>query len=126
LQNGLYNQTVDRDLGDISMQMCNNAKDSALCCCQTQKAILEAQYNSSLGFKDVQLQICNQTNELKSAILEDGQRTREILVANQIQDLRDRLTDAKTTISNYDQNQYLLNTLGNWYSRPSVNPCYLL
>jgi hypothetical protein len=47
----------------------------------------------------------------------------KFLVANQIQDLRDRLSDAKTIISNEQQTQALLNITGQWRAYPPVNPC---
>lgn len=36
------------------------------------------------------------------------------------------MSDAKTALNNYNQNQYILGQLGSWYSNPAVNPypCY--
>lgn len=36
------------------------------------------------------------------------------------------MSDAKTALNNYNQNQYIIGQLGSWYSNPAANPysCY--
>lgn len=78
--------------------------------CNTQKEVLQSNYNTLLGFKDQQLQIsecccenrlaiANQTSALLTAIHSEGEATRALIQENTIQDLRDRLDTANTALS---------------------------
>ena len=77
--------------------------------CATQKEVLENRYANQLSF-----------NQL------GAQMTRDLIQSQYLDELRTKLSDAKTQISNMEQNQYILGQLGNFYSNPSVNPntCY--
>lgn len=68
--------------------------------CATQKEVLENRYANQL--------------------------TRDLIQSQYLDELRSKLSDAKSQISNMEQNQYILGQLGNFYSKPSVNPntCY--
>lgn len=72
--------------------------------CATQKEVLENRYANQLSF--------NQLGDL--------------IQSQYLDELRTKLSDAKSQISNMEQNQYILGQLGNFYSKPSVNPntCY--
>lgn len=61
-----------------------------------------------------------------TTIIEQNQLTRDLIQSQYLDELRTKLSDAKTQISNMEQNQYILGQLGNFYSKPSVNPntCY--
>lgn len=78
--------------------------------CNTQKEVLQSNYNTLLGFKDQQLQIsecccenrlaiANQTNALATAIHAEGEATRALIQENTITDLRERLNTANNALT---------------------------
>ena len=101
----LLGQNFDRvgqKLDGISNGLCdgfyalnNSVKD---CCCQTQ-----------LGMKD-----------LAAGIHAEGEATRALIRENEIQNLRDKVTDLQLRASQCDQNEYLVNKL-----RPCAVPAYI-
>lgn len=93
---------VGQQLTGISNGICdgfyalnNSLKD---CCCQTQ-----------LGM-----------NDIMAGIHAEGEATRSLIQTNQIQDLRDKVTDLQMRASQCDQNEYLVNKL-----RPCPVPAYI-
>ena len=64
--------------------------------------------------------------DIKTTIIEQNQLTRDLIQSQYLDELRTKLSDAKTQISNMEQNQYILGQIGNFYTKPSVNPntCY--
>lgn len=91
--------------------------------CGTQKEILENRYANALQFANMAAQQAQCCCEIKQAISADGEATRALMTGQIIQGLRDELSDAKTTLSNSNQSQYLLSNLGRFYPYPGVNPC---
>ena len=76
----------------------------------TQRAVMQSQYDTLLGFKDQQLQIancccenrlaiCEQTNALATAIHAEGEATRALIQDNTITDLRERLNTANNALT---------------------------
>lgn len=81
----------------------------ASCCCETQKEIA-----------DIAAQAYKNTCEITSVVHEEGERTRALITANTIQELRDQLANAQNVISNTMQTQNLVNAI-----RPVPQPAYL-
>lgn len=85
-------------------------------------------YQTQGMIKDVAFATSSQTCELKSAIAEDGMKTRELINANTVQDLRDRL-DASETSYNFASRGLLEATGPNmsiaqpYVAVPAPNPC---
>lgn len=101
----LSGQQFDRvgmKLDGIAQGICDStyALNNAVkeCCCQTQ-----------LGMKDI-----------AAGIHAEGEATRALIQTNQIQDLRDKVTDLQLRASQCDQNEYLVNKL-----RPCAVPAYI-
>lgn len=92
----------------------------------TQKEVLQNRYENQLAFSSLGAQMQSCCCDLKTTIIEQNQLTRDLIQSQYIDELRTSLSDAKTALSNYNQNQYILGQLGQWYSNPSVNPntCY--
>ena len=67
--------------------------------CATQKSVMESQYQTLLGFKDLsyQNQIC--CCDLKTAIHAEGEATRALIQENTITDLRERLNTANNALT---------------------------
>ena len=86
--------------------------------CATQKEILESRYTTQLGFQQAQAQVAQCCCDLKTAIAEDGEKTRALIQGNTIQALRDA-NEAKdreillyqVTSQNINQTQNLLSAL---------------
>ena len=67
--------------------------------CGTQKAVLESNYNTLLGFKDAQYQMSNCCCDLRTEISNQGAMTRQLIQDNTIQELRDRLDTANNALT---------------------------
>ena len=94
--------------------------------CATQKEVLENRYTNQLSFNQLGAQMQSCCCDIKTTIIEQNQLTRDLIQSQYLDELRTKLSDAKSQISNMEQNQYILGQLGNFYSKPSVNPntCY--
>ena len=86
------------------------------CCCETNRNIDAVRYENAKN-----------TCEIVRAIEKDGDETRKLIVANQIQDLRDKVAMQSQIIQTKDfalsqqaQNEYLVNTL-----KPCPIPAYI-
>ena len=82
--------------------------------CETQKNVMQSQYDTLLGFKDLsyQNQIC--CCNLQTAIHSEGEATRALIQENTIQELRDRLTTANNALTT----QTIINQVVN-----QIKPC---
>lgn len=128
----LDNRLLARDTFNVN----TNVLESA---CQTQRDVLEAKYaiqvsdcglskeimqnryDNALQTQTLSAQMnecCCQTKEL---IIQENQKTRDLIQANYIEGLRTALSDAKAEISNRDQSSYILNTMGRWHGYPSCS-----
>lgn len=137
LTDGLNNQTLQRDLTDVrdavgnvglmvqnvganisdklccgfnsvNMGIAENRFASQQCCCETNRNI------DALRFENAQ-----NTCAITTAIREDGEKTRALMTANTIQDLRDsreavqrELQSAQLTLANAAQTQNILGSMG--------------
>lgn len=92
--------------------MANLAQQLAACCCENRLAT-ERQNNLILsGNAALGNQLNQQTCEIKTTIITDGQLTRALIQANESDRLRTELADAKAQISNANQTAVLIDALG--------------
>ena len=116
IANGFYNTATN---------MCNLRSDILMGNANTQRDILlqTTQLENQLGMTSLQglarLDSC--CCDIKNAIREDGEATRALITQNTIQDLRDRLANAKDIISDREQTDTLLARL-----QPTPTPSYLV
>jgi hypothetical protein len=108
--------SVAQGFNTVNGNLAENRYAQQDCCCRTNSAIMENRYAAAQN-----------TCDITEAIHQEGERTRALINANTMQDLRDRL-EAKNTellganfqLSQCSQNAYLVNTL-----RPIPQPAYL-
>ncbi len=116
IANGFYNTATN---------LCNLKSDILMGDANTQRDILlqTTQLENQLGMTSLQglarLDSC--CCDIKQAIREDGEQTRALITQNTIQDLRDRLAEAKDIISDREQTSTLLARL-----QPTPTPSYLV
>lgn len=116
ISNGFYNTATN---------LCNLRSDILMGNANTQRDILlqTTQLENQLGMTSLQglarLDSC--CCDIKQAIREDGEATRALITQNTIQDLRDRLANAKDIISDREQTDTLLARL-----QPTPTPSYLV
>lgn len=116
ISNGFYN---------TANNLCNLRADMLLGNSNTQRDILmqTTQLENQLGMTSLQglarLDSC--CCDIKQAIREDGEQTRALITQNTIQDLRDKLTEAKDLISDREQTATLLSRL-----QPTPTPAYIV
>lgn len=128
---------------DLNSNIANGFYNTANNLCNLRSDVLENRYAGALGFSNTQRDILMQTTQLenqlgmtslqglarldscccdiKNAIREDGEQTRALITQNTIQDLRDRLTQAKDIISDREQTDTILSRL-----QPTPTPAYLV
>lgn len=115
IQNGLcdgfyaMNTTMLQGFNGLGNQIQENRFASQQCCCETNRNI-----------DSVKAENYRNTCEIVNAIRTDGDATRAMLTQNTIQELRDKLQDAKFENSQFLQNQYLINQL-----QPVARPAYI-
>lgn len=88
---------------------------------ESQIATLNAQYQTLLGFKDQQYQINTSACDIKSKVIEDGQKTRDLINSLAITDLRAKLVEAQDQIATMEQTSALVGAL-----RPYPTPSYIV
>lgn len=115
--------------GDYALgtQLAENRFAQQQCCCEQKQAIAALGYETNRNIDAVRYENAQNTCAIVNAVKEDGEKTRAIMVANQIQDLRDKLADrdrdlqtAAFQISQQQQNAVLIGTL-----RPYPQPAYI-
>lgn len=115
IQNGLcdgfyaQNTTMLQGFNGVGNQIQENRFASQQCCCETNRNI-----------DSVKAENYKNTCDIVNAIKADGDATRAMLTQNTIQELRDKLQDAKFENSQFLQNQYLVNQL-----QPVARPAYI-
>lgn len=115
IQNGLcdgfyaQNTTMLQGFNGIGNQIQENRFASQQCCCETNRNI-----------DSIKAENYKNTCDIVNAIKTDGDATRAMLTQNTIQELRDKLQDAKFENSQFLQNQYLVNQL-----QPVARPAYI-
>lgn len=136
-QRDLYNNNTNildskYDLANNILENRYNAMQNA---CNTQQGIMESRLNTQLGFQQLQGQLAqvgcdNRYESLQNAnniMTQASANTQKILdkmCENEVNSLREKVSDLKDEISNRDQSSYLLNVMGRWYSYPSAYPYF--
>lgn len=92
--------------------------------CETQKGVMQSNYDTLLNFKDMQAQMASCCCDIKSAIKEDGEATRALITQNRIADLEKELNQAQTAIANAVQTQNILNSVGRFVLNPATPNYY--
>lgn len=87
--------------------------------CNLSKEILQNRYDNSLQTQTLSAQMNECCCATKQLIIEENQKTRDLIQNNYIEGLRTALSDAKAEISNRDQTSAILNTMGRWHGYPS-------
>lgn len=115
-RSGQLEQGIMQTGYQLGNQIAENRYASQQCCCETQKSIAAM---SAENYKN--------TCEVVNAINADGEKTRALMVANQIQDLRDKLADrdrdlqtATFQLSQVAQSANIIGAL-----RPFPQPAYI-
>lgn len=115
-RSGQLEQGIMQTGYQLGNQIAENRYASQQCCCETQKSIAAM---SAENYKN--------TCEVVNAINADGEKTRALMVANQIQDLRDKLADrdrdlqtATFQLSQVAQSANIISSL-----RPTPIPAYI-
>lgn len=114
IQAGLYNQTVDRNLSDIRDSICSSNAQMLNATNGVSRDVLENRFNTQLGFQNLGSQMAACCCDIKSSILEDGEKTRALITSNRIADLQDQLDTARASVTNFTQTQTILNSLGRY------------
>ena len=123
IANSTYNTA--NNICNLRSEVLENRYANQLAECQTQRDILlqTTQLENQLGMTSLQglarLDSC--CCDIKQAIREDGEQTRALITQNTIQDLRDKLANAKDIISDREQTDTLLARL-----QPTPTPSYLV
>ena len=113
------NYALDKSLTDNRYVLGNAINEGRFaqqqCCCETNHNIDAVRYENAMN-----------TNVIAKAIADDGDKTRALIVANQMQDLRDKLADrdrdlqtAHFALSQHAQNATIINAV-----RPFPVPAY--
>lgn len=122
---------VQRDIMQTGYQLgseiAQNRFAAQQCCCEQKQAIASLGYETNRNIDAVRYENAQNTCAIVNAVKEDGEKTRAIMVANQIQDLRDKLADrdrdlqtANFQLSQQAQSANLIGTL-----RPYPQPAYI-
>ena len=127
---GLNSVGVNGQLQAIALSSANNNYETARLVTEQTNTLMN-QNNSNLinaiqGFNAVTLGIQNQTNVLGQQIMALSAKLDDCCCSIKTQMLQNRLDDAqaalvaeKGKISNYDQSQFLLSTMGKWIANPA-------
>lgn len=128
---GLNNVTVNGQLQGIALSSANNNYETARLVNEQTNALMQ-QNNTNLinaiqGFNAVTQGLQNQTNVLGQQIMALSAKMDDCCCSIKTQLLQNRLDDAqaalvaeKGKISNYDQTQYILSTMGKWVANPAA------
>lgn len=128
---------------DINSNVANGFYNTANSICGVKSDILENRYANQLAENQTQRDILLQTTqlenqlsnvalsnqahidscccEIKSLIREDGDKTRALITENTINDLREKLNEAQTEISNRNIESSIINSV-----RPYPSPAWLV
>lgn len=87
--------------------------------CNLSKEIMQNRYDNALQTQTLSAQMAECCCNTQKTIIEENQKTRDLIQNNYIEGLRTALSDAKAEISNRDQTSSILNTMGRWHGYPS-------
>lgn len=99
-QNASIKQDLCNGFAGINQNLCNLGYKQDLCCCETQKGIEALRYENAKN-----------TCDIITATKDNTQLLLNALADNKIEDLRSQLLEEKTKVSQYEQSQYLVNTI---------------
>lgn len=128
---GLANVSTNGQLQAIALSSANNNYETARLVNEQTNTLMQ-QNNTNLinaiqGFNQVTLTLQNQTNVLGQQIMGLSAKLDDCCCSIKTQLLQNRLDDAqaalvaeKGKISNYDQSQYILGTMGKWVANPAA------
>lgn len=129
LADGFNMNEVQRNQSDIKEGLCGlnsailqNRYDMAIGNANIGQQIAENRYAAALQAQTAQAQMASCCCDLKTAIHAEGEATRDMIQHQTIEDLKYQLNQANTAIANAVQTQNILNSLGRFYTNPSVNP----
>lgn len=112
----LNNQTLANDVQNGNFNILN-----AINGVNTQ--VLDNKFVSQLGFQNVNSQMAACCCDVKTTVIEENQKTRDMIQQNYINQLQTDLSDMKTALSNEAQTRTLLDTMGRWVGYAGYGSC---
>lgn len=103
----------------LGTEILNNRYQAQLGDCGLSKEILQNRYDNALQTQTLSAQMNECCGATKQLIIEENQKTRDLIQNTYIEGLRTALSDAKAEISNRDQTSAILNQLGRFHAYPS-------
>lgn len=122
MHDGFNTAEIQRNQMDINREIMQNRYDTAIGNANLSQQIAENRYAAALQAQNAQAQLANCCCDLKTSIHAEGEATRAMIQQQTIDDLKYQLNQANTAIANSVQTQNILNSLGRFYTNPSVNP----
>lgn len=116
LYTALNSQTLANDLRDGNFNIL-----AAINGVNTQ--VLDNKFVSQLGFQNIGSQVAACCCDVKTTVIEENQRTRDMIQQNYINQLQTDLSDMKTALSNEAQTKTLLDTMGRWVGYAGYGSC---
>lgn len=120
------NRDLCQGFSAVSAQVAENRYAQQNCCCETKQAIAQVNYDTNRNIDASRYESAKNTCEIVRAIEKSGDETRKLIVANQLQDLRDKVAmqsqvilSQNNTISQFKQNEYLVDKIS-----PCPKPTY--
>ena len=110
---GNRNAAVENGISDLERDVLNGNAT-------TQRAVMEANYNNLISFKDAQYQLSQCCCNLEKTIMAEGAATRALIENNTIQELRDRLNTANNALTVQTITNGVVTQL-----QPTPKPAYL-
>ena len=103
----------------LGTEILNNRYQAQLGDCGLSKEIMQNRYDNALQTQTLSAQMNECCSATKQLIIEENQKTRDLIQNTYIEGLRTALSDAKAEISNRDQTSAILNQLGRFHAYPS-------
>ena len=97
-----------RDIQDVVNRGFSNMQT---CCCDIKQSIMENRYLAERNTKDI-----------VTAIREEGNATRTMMMQNENAHMRDELLAARSELGNLRQSNYMLGQMGRWMGNPPCQP----
>ena len=126
LDNRLMARDVFNTNDNVLTSACQTQRDvldskyaSQVSDCNLSKEIMQKRYDNALQTQTLSAQMAECCCNTQKTIIEENQKTRDLIQNNYIEGLRTALSDAKAEISNRDQTSAILNTMGRWHGYPS-------
>ena len=85
--------------------------------------VLDNKFVSQLGFQNTNSQMAACCCDVKTTVIEENQKTRDLIQANFVDQLQRDLSDMKTALSNEAQTRTLLDTMGRWVGYAGYGSC---